>query len=110
MSLQSYRANLEAFLTSEFDSNDVEDAFIANKSIHCNSLYSYFEGASYQHSIDAAIIRKLANDLIVAVEALEKGTAIIVEDTCDECGTFLGVRYEIKPIVEALEKLTNGAV
>lgn len=38
--------------------------------------------------------------------ALEKVQSIVVEDECEECGTFKGVRYEVKPAVEALAAYT----
>jgi hypothetical protein len=40
--------------------------------------------------------------------ALEKAEYIIVEDNCDECGTFRAVKYHVKPVSEALGKDGGG--
>lgn len=48
---------------------------------------------------------KLKEKLRMAVKHLKKAQNIIVSHECEECENFTEVRYEIKPIVECLQKI-----
>ena len=50
-------------------------------------------------------IKPVLDCLIECVGELK--SSIIIESTCEECGTFSGVRYEIREIKEALSKLDS---
>ncbi len=47
--------------------------------------------AGWSAALKSKVVREMA-------EALTKAQNIIVEDECEECGTFKGVRYHIKEI------------
>jgi len=56
---------------------------------------------------EANNITALAESALIMLEALERAENIIVEDNCDECGTFQGVRYHVKPVTEAIQKVVE---
>lgn len=58
------------------------------------SAHSFKSGADWA-MFDSELVREL-------VGALKKAQNIVVEETCEECGTFWSMRYEIKPITELL--------
>jgi hypothetical protein len=49
-------------------------------------------------------VEKLQERVRVLTEALKKAEFIIVENECDECGTYTNIKYHIKPVSEALKK------
>lgn len=60
-------------------------------------------------TLDAGVLKELVSltrwCLDHAVPAIKRTKAIIVEDECEECGTFKGVAYNVRPLIDALEAL-----
>lgn len=73
-------------------------AWASSKSAHTKA---YNAGRDDEHSRRQA----LDQALVALVGALK--TSIIIEDTCEECGTFKEVRYEISEISLALAALSK---
>lgn len=94
-------------VTAELDSDGYQhDVFTADPDgVSSCPAKHWVDGRRFQFEQDRLAIEKLNRSLESAIEHLKKAQNIIVEDECEECGTFKGVRYEIKPITDFLAKL-----
>lgn len=65
-----------------------------------DEINGFDDAESYNKGFTAAL------DLLwPCVESALKAQNFFVENTCDECGTYQEVRYEVKPAVDVIKEL-----